>query len=152
MKAKNVKVGVKVIVKSLEHTSYHFGVDPERMLGKGGVGVIDTIDTIGAFGKNSVELDDGYVYDIRDLKRVKDEVKVAVEDEICFSVGDKVNTPYGEFEVVDREGDMYALYKKGFEGHSCQSLFGEKFVGTKYEKQMWIFSRLTLTAANKGDK
>lgn len=149
MKAKNVKAGVKVIVKSLEHTSYRFGVDPERMLGKGGVGVIDTI---GAYGKNSVELDDGYVYDIRDLKRVKDEVKVAVEDEICFSVGDKVNTPCGEFEVVDSKGDMYALYKNGFEGHSCQSVFGKKFVGTKYEKQMWFFGKQTLTAANKGDK
>lgn len=150
MKAKNVKVGVKVIVKSKGHTTERHGWSCS-MLELGDSSVIGGTE-MGR--KSSVRLKDGYLYDIRDLKRVKKKVKVAVEDEICFSVGDKVQTGLGEFEVMEKIGqlDLYACYQKGFDGHACGSVCGSKYMGTMYEGQMFIFSSKSAKLITKGDK
>ena len=57
-----------------------------------------------------------------------------------FKKGDMVETPLGLFEVIDMNsnGGIFC-YKEGFDGHSAESYFGDKYSHTKYEGQCWWF-------------
>ena len=57
-----------------------------------------------------------------------------------FKKGDMVETPFGLFEVLDMKnnGGIFS-YKEGFDGHSGESYFGNKYLRTKYEDQCWWF-------------
>lgn len=63
-----------------------------------------------------------------------------------FKAGDKVKTPYGEFEVLwvgnlfysGKQG--YVCYKEGFSGHSAKETVGPNvFDNTKHKGQCWNF-------------
>ena len=64
-----------------------------------------------------------------------------------FKAGDKVKTPYGEFEVL-WVGNLlyngiqgYVCYKESFDGHSAKATLGsDVFENTKYKGQCWNFS------------
>ena len=63
-----------------------------------------------------------------------------------FKVGDKIKTPYGEFEVlwvgnISYSGkQVYVCYKEGFDGHSASATVGYNvFENTKYKDQCWNF-------------
>ena len=64
-----------------------------------------------------------------------------------FKAGDKVKTPYGEFEVL-WVGHLfyngiqgYVCYKESFDGHSAKATLGsDVFENTKYKGQCWNFS------------
>ena len=64
-----------------------------------------------------------------------------------FKAGDKVKTPYGEFEVL-WVGNLfyngiqgYICYKEDFNGHSARATVGSNvFENTKYKGQCWNFS------------
>ena len=64
-----------------------------------------------------------------------------------FKAGDKVKTPYGEFEVL-WVGNLfyngiqgYICYKESFDGHSAKATLGsDVFENTKYKGQCWNFS------------
>jgi len=73
-----------------------------------------------------------------------------------FKVGDKVKTPYGEFEVLwvgnliysGKQG--YICYKEGFDGHSATATVGsDVFENTKYKGQCWNFIEDELELVDK---
>lgn len=73
-----------------------------------------------------------------------------------FKAGDKVKTPYGEFEVLwvgnlfysGKQG--YVCYKEGFNGHSAEATIGSNiFENTKYKGQCWNFSEGELELVDK---
>ena len=73
-----------------------------------------------------------------------------------FKVGDKVKTPYGEFEVLwvgnihYTEKQVYVCYKEGFDGHSAKETVGSGiFENTKYKGQCWNFSEDELELVDK---
>ena len=58
-----------------------------------------------------------------------------------LSIGQKVNTEYGVFEIIDcNKEDHYFCYQQGFDGHSGAGHFGGKYLNTKYEGSCWWFS------------
>lgn len=56
--------------------------------------------------------------------------------------GSKVNTEDGVFEVInyDTGFDVYLCYQQGFDGHSGNGKYENKYLNTKYEGQCWWFS------------
>ena len=56
-------------------------------------------------------------------------------------IGEKVNTEYGVFEIVDYDNieESYFCYQQGFDGHSGIGCFGKKYLNTKYESNCWWF-------------
>lgn len=58
-----------------------------------------------------------------------------------LSIGQKVNTDYGVFEIIDCDKkDHYFCYQQGFDGHSGAGHFDGKYLNTKYEGSCWWFS------------
>lgn len=58
-----------------------------------------------------------------------------------LSIGQKVNTDYGVFEILDCDKkDHYFCYQQGFDGHSGAGHFDGKYLNTKYEGSCWWFS------------
>lgn len=58
-----------------------------------------------------------------------------------LSIGQKVNTEYGVFEIIDcNKEDYYFCYQQGFNGHSGVGNFAVKYLNTKYEGSCWWFS------------
>ena len=58
-----------------------------------------------------------------------------------LSIGQKVNTKYGVFEIIDcNKEDHYFCYQQGFDGHSGAVHFDGKYLNTKYEGSCWWFS------------
>lgn len=58
-----------------------------------------------------------------------------------LSIGQKVNTEYGVFEIIDgNKEDYYFCYQQGFNGHSGVGNFAGKYLHTKYEGSCWWFS------------
>lgn len=56
-------------------------------------------------------------------------------------IGQKVNTEYGVFEIIDcNKEDYYFCYQQGFNGHSGTAHFVGKYLNTKYEDSCWWFS------------
>ena len=67
-------------------------------------------------------------------------------------IGEKVNTEYGVFEIIDYiNEDHYFCYQQGFDGHSGISRFGEKYLNTKYDGNCWWFDadEVSLIEENK---
>ena len=56
-----------------------------------------------------------------------------------FNVGDMVETPLGLFEVLDSNEGSFFCYKEGYDGHSGEGYFEDKYVRTEYEGQCWWF-------------
>lgn len=56
-------------------------------------------------------------------------------------IGEKVNTEYGVFEIIDYDNVEYnyLCYQQGFDGHSGIGCFGKKYLNTKYEGSCWWF-------------
>ena len=76
-------------------------------------------------------------------------------------IGEKVNTKYGVFEIVDYSLEhRYFCYQQGFDGHSGEAYFDEKYLNTKYDGNCWWFSENEVTLIEdskvskfkKGDK
>ena len=68
-------------------------------------------------------------------------------------IGEKVNTEYGVFEIVDYDivEESYFCYQQGFDGHSGIGRYCEKYLNTKYEGSCWWFSanEVSLIEENK---
>ena len=61
-----------------------------------------------------------------------------------FNVGDMVETPLGLFEVLDSNEGSFFCYKEGYDGHSGEGYFEDKYVRTKYKDQCWWFDEIEL--------
>ena len=57
-------------------------------------------------------------------------------------IGEKVNTEYGVFEIVDYDNIVksYFCYQQCFDGHSGEDYFDHKYIDTKYSGSCWWFS------------
>ena len=56
-------------------------------------------------------------------------------------IGEKVNTEYGVFEILDYDNVEYSYlcYQQGFDGHSGVGRYCGKYLNTKYDGNCWWF-------------